>query len=118
MATQSLVRGFLFVAAGTLLLQPTFRQTGGDTPPSIIAPVAAPPPRPVLVTGKVQLEDKSVLPPRAVIEWLCNRHERSEVPCVPEKKQPVPQIPLARIQKLSVHLPPGATICKSGYLPA
>jgi predicted Zn-dependent protease len=70
--TQQLVPGFVFLAAGGLLLQPVFGQAGGGTPPSIMGSMAAPPPPPVRITGKVQLEDKSVPPAPALIERLCD----------------------------------------------
>ena len=55
MVPKRLLPGFLFVAIGSLLLQPAFGQAGGGTPPSIMGSMAAPPPPPVRVTGKVTL---------------------------------------------------------------
>jgi Tfp pilus assembly protein PilF len=58
-----LVPGLMFTAA-------VFGQAGG-TPPAIMGSMAAPPPAPVRITGKVALEDKSAPPAPAVIERLC-----------------------------------------------
>lgn len=72
MITQRLAPGFLLVAAGSLLLQSVFGQTTSGVQPAIMGSMASPPPPPVRITGKVQLEDKSTPPAPAVIERLCS----------------------------------------------
>ena len=72
MVAQKLVHGFIFAAAGGLLVQPAFGQLSGGPPPAIMGSMAAPPPPPVRIGGKVTLEDKTPPPSPAIIERLCS----------------------------------------------
>jgi predicted Zn-dependent protease len=72
MVTQKFAQGFVYLAAGCVLLQPAFGQTGSGVQPAIMGSMAGPPPAPVRITGKVALEDKTPPPSPALIERLCS----------------------------------------------
>src|SRR5271156_589394 len=61
------------------------------------------------------LEDLDI-PPKDESSWFCWGRQR--FPREINLRGSIVQIPLDRIQKLSVHLPPAGTLCKSGYLPS